>query len=120
MGLWVGVYRKANTKWSPLLRQCEQRTRGAIRNLGRGIRGTRAALFSGPAQSLPMNERNSIRDRSLIQGHLDFSLAFVFTRTHPCRNSIQLFSIHSPASKTPVGELLGHFLDVLSERKYAQ
>src|SRR5258708_3022516 len=47
----VGGYRKANTKWSPLLRQCEQRTRGAIRSSGRGIPGTRVALFSGPAQS---------------------------------------------------------------------
>src|SRR5258708_13621559 len=46
----VGGYRKANTKWSPLLRQCEQRTRGAIRSSGRGIPGTRVALFSGPAQ----------------------------------------------------------------------
>ena len=45
-------------------------TRGAIRSLGRGIPGTRAALFSNPAQSLPMNERNSIRDRSLIQARL--------------------------------------------------
>ena len=56
MGLWVGVYRKANTKWSPLLRQCEQRTRGAIRSLGRGIPGTRAALFSDPAHSLARKE----------------------------------------------------------------
>src|SRR5258708_1304155 len=47
----VGGYRKANTKWSPLLRQCEQRTRGAIRSSGRGIPGTRVALFSGPAES---------------------------------------------------------------------
>jgi hypothetical protein len=52
--LWVGVYRKANTKWSPLLRQCEQRTRGAIRNLGRGVPGTRAALFSGLAHSFAL------------------------------------------------------------------
>jgi hypothetical protein len=31
-------------------------------------------LLSDPAQSLPMNERNSIRDRSLIQGHLEIDL----------------------------------------------
>src|SRR5260221_1461662 len=47
----VGGYRKANTKWSPLLRKCEQRPRGAIRSSGRVIPGTRVALFSGPAQS---------------------------------------------------------------------
>src|SRR6267378_2239990 len=56
MGLWVGVYRKANTKWSPLLRQCEQRTRGAIRSSGRGIPGTGVALFLGRDQALAKKE----------------------------------------------------------------
>src|SRR5260221_13510652 len=47
---------QANPKWSLLLCQCGQRTRGAIRNLGRGIPGTRAVLFSGPAHSLARKE----------------------------------------------------------------
>jgi hypothetical protein len=60
--VWVGVYRKANTKWSALLPQCEQRTRGAIRNFGRRIPGTRAGWFSGPAHSLgERKKRNSSR-----------------------------------------------------------
>jgi hypothetical protein len=66
----AGSYNKANTKWSLLLRQCEQRTRGAIRSLGRGIPGTRAALFSGPGLSFAKKtERNATR-RPPIQARL--------------------------------------------------
>jgi hypothetical protein len=58
MGLWVGVYRKANTKWSPLLRQCEQRTRGAVRSLGRSIRGTPATLRPDRADGVSLRLAN--------------------------------------------------------------
>jgi len=92
--LLVGVYRKANTKWSPLLPQCEQRTRGAIRSSGRGIPGTRVALFSGPVHSLPTNERNSIRGRFPIQVHLAFELA------RP-RNRIWLFGSRNVLARCP-------------------
>jgi hypothetical protein len=77
-------------------------------------------LFSGPVHSLA-KEASEIRSGTALQfkGMLISRALYVHWNTR-CRNLIQLFSIHSPASKTPVGELLGHFLDVLRERKYAQ
>src|SRR5260221_4511091 len=70
-----GFCRRANPKWSTVLRQCGQQSRGTIHSLGRSIRGTRVALFSGSVHSFSANERNSIRGRFPIQVHLAFELA---------------------------------------------
>ncbi len=65
-------------------------------------------------------KRNSIGDSAPNQGLLDFQLLFVLARTLDTKTQSSSFRPPHTNRKCLPGELLGHFLDVLSERKYAQ